>query len=286
MGARGWAGLRGRRRGTLGERLQIAGPDVAEERKMLSDGEDDRHRPRAVQLRLEEIDKDLLQLMDAGDRIDARARGFGGGGLERLEGRLGDHRRRDRVGQDEVFQLIDLVQGQRRAFQRRLERVVEHDQRRHRKVDDDDRDGDMDENSEQAVDAPNRLETMERPTDRASDRAQDDREDEGHEHAQHRVDVQELLHLARVLVVESKDQKERGEEEDLRHQRLDHATLVSEEQRHEERERDDGVDDHAVLAFHGTSSRRASMTRKPPNMAMMPAASLSRWATYTPFDCR
>src|SRR5258708_2594572 len=132
----------------------------------------------------------------------------------------------------------------------------------------------MHEDAEQAVDAANRFETVERAADRSSDRAQDHRQDQGHEHAQHGVEVQQLLHLVRVLVVKSKDHQEGAEEEDLRHQRLDHSALVSEEERNEDRKHDDGVDDHAVLAFEETSSRRASMTRKPPNMPTMPTASL------------
>ena len=119
----------------------------------------------------------------------------------------------------------------------------------------------MYEDAEQAVDAANRLEAMEGAADGAADRPQDHRQDQSYEHAEDGAEVQELLHLVRVLIVESKDHEESAEEKDLRHERLDDTALISEEQSDDKDQHDDDVDDHAVLGFDDASSRRASMTR-------------------------
>src|SRR5438309_4967881 len=143
----------------------------------------------------------------------------------------------------------------------------------------------VNEHTEQAVDAANRFQPVKRAADRAADRAENDGQDQRDEHAEDRVQVEDLLHLVRVRVVESKDDEERAKEEDLRHQRLDDAALVAEDQRDDQNQDDDQVDDHAVLGLAGASSRRASMTRNPTNIATMPTASLRGCARYTPFDC-
>ena len=102
---------------------------------------------------------------------------------------------------------------------------------------------------------------MERAANGAADRAKDHGQDDGHEYADDCAEVQELRHLGRVLIVESKDHQQSAEEKDLRHERLDDAALISEKQRDDQDEHDDDIEDHAVLGFDEASSRRASTTR-------------------------
>ncbi len=209
--------------------MQVVRPDVPDQGQVLADGEDDRNRTRAVQLRLEEARVDLLQLLDAIDALDVRAvRGFGCL-LQCCEVVLGDERRRDRVGENRRLELIDLVQREAGLVDRRHERVVERHQGRDSEVDHHEHHDHVDEDSEQAVDAADRLHAVERSPDRASDRAQDHGRDQGNEDADHGVDMDQLLHLGRVLVVEPEHQQQGAEKEDLGHQRLDHASLVAEE---------------------------------------------------------
>src|SRR5204863_37192 len=60
-------------------RVQVFRSDVPDQGQVLTDAENDRHRTRAVQLRLEETRVDLLQLLDAVDALDVRAAtGLGG----------------------------------------------------------------------------------------------------------------------------------------------------------------------------------------------------------------
>ena len=103
----------------------------------------------------------------------------------------------------------------------------------------------MDEYPEEPVDASNRFDSVEHAADTAADRTHDDGEDDRDEDAQDRADVDVRLHRVRVLVVEPEHQEQSAEEEDLSHQRLDHAPLVAEEQRDHEDEYDDDVDDHS-----------------------------------------
>jgi len=85
---------------------------------------------------------------------------------------------------------------------------------------------------------------MEHAADGAADRAQNHRDDEREEDAENRREVQQLLHLGRVLVVESEHGEERAEEKDLRHQRLNDAALKTGDQRDHHYQDDDDVDDH------------------------------------------
>src|SRR5205807_7356051 len=82
------------------QRLEVVWPNVADERQVVADAEDERRRARAVQLRLDEVAVDLLQLMDASNRIEMRGVALGRGRLERIEVGLGDHGCRDRVGEN------------------------------------------------------------------------------------------------------------------------------------------------------------------------------------------
>src|SRR5450759_5307402 len=224
-GRRAWRGQRAWRR------VQVAGTDAADERQTTPDAQNDRHAPGAVQLRLEEARVDLLQLVDALNVVQLGAGSSAGGSLQRRQVLLGDHGRGDRVGLDPVLELTDLGQGEARAPNGGFEGVVEHDQRRDGEVDHPQHHGDVDEDAEQAVDASDRLEAMKGSADRAADGAHDDGQDDRQEDAEHRGQVGELLHLAGVLVVEAADDQQRAEEEDLRHQRLDHAALVADDQR-------------------------------------------------------
>src|ERR1700730_10119189 len=126
---------------------------------------------------------------------------------------------------------------------------------------------------------------MKRAADGAADRPEDDCQDQSDEHAEHGVQVEDLLHLVRVCVVEPKDDEERAEEEYLRHQRLDHATLVAEDQRDDQDQHDDEADDQAVLCLAEASTRRGSMTSNHTNSATLPTSSLRGCAMYTPDDC-
>ena len=102
----------------------------------------------------------------------------------------------------------------------------------------------MHKHAQQTVYAADRLQAMEHPADRAAYRAQDDGENESKEHAEHRCEMQKLLHLSRVLIVKTKHGQQRAEEKDLRHQRLDHSALETGDQRDHQYKDDDYVDDH------------------------------------------
>ena len=101
----------------------------------------------------------------------------------------------------------------------------------------------MDEDPEQPVDAADRFHAVERSADRAPDRAQDHRRDQRDEHTEHGWDVDQLLHLSRVLVVEPEYQQQGAEKEDLGRQGLDHASLEAEEQRDDDQEAYGDVDE-------------------------------------------
>src|SRR6476661_475909 len=126
---------------------------------------------------------------------------------------------------------------------------------------------------------------MEGAANGPADKAHDDGQDYRNEDSQHGVDVEELLHLARVLVVKAEDQQQSSEEEDLRHQRLDDALLIADEQGEYQDENDDDVDDHCVsppkLATLWASRRRKFTIRGIPYTAAIVEArppKPSRWA--------
>src|ERR1700682_6588765 len=64
----GQAGWRGR-----GEGVQVAGLHPADYGQMLADAEDEGSGPRAVELWLQKVRVNLLQLVDARDRIEVGA---------------------------------------------------------------------------------------------------------------------------------------------------------------------------------------------------------------------
>src|SRR3981081_4918289 len=163
-------------------------------------------------------------------------------GLERLQVGLRHHGGRDRVGENLGFELVDLGQRQAGTLESGLESVAEGHQGRDGEIDDNERDQDVHEDAEQAVDPAYLLEAMEGTADRAADRAQDHGEDEGDENREHRIEMQVLEHCGRVPLVESEYRKQGAEEEDLGHQRLDHATLIPEDQRHNQDQHDHYVD--------------------------------------------
>src|SRR5258708_26411105 len=102
----------------------------------------------------------------------------------------------------------------------------------------------MNDDAEQTVDASDRFQAVKRSADRTADRAHYDSDDQCDEDGKHRVEVEDLLHLGRVLIVEPEHGKQGAEEEDLRQQRLDHAALVADDQRNDQHENDDYIDDH------------------------------------------
>ena len=102
----------------------------------------------------------------------------------------------------------------------------------------------MDEDPEQPVHPSDRLHAVKGAPDGSPDRSQHHRDDQGHEHAQHGREVQQLLHLIRVLLVEPKNHEQCAEEKDLGHQRLDYAALESGDERDHQHQDDEDVDDH------------------------------------------
>ena len=52
--------------------MEVVWPDVADEREVMTDVEDDWNALGAVQLRLDKVRVDLLQLVNPGDRIQVR----------------------------------------------------------------------------------------------------------------------------------------------------------------------------------------------------------------------
>src|SRR4029077_256242 len=153
-------------RGARGQGLQVAWPDVADERQVVAEPKDEGHGPGVVQLRLHEVRVDLLQLMDALHRVEVGRVVLLGGRLQRVEVLLRHHRGGDGVGEDLVLERVDLTEREAGLVQRRLERVVERHEGGDREVDDDQRHHDVDDNAEQAVDAPYRLHAVERAADR------------------------------------------------------------------------------------------------------------------------
>src|SRR2546429_8277969 len=59
-------------------RLEVFGADVPDERQMFAEAEDEWHDPRAMELRLKEVGVDLLELVNAGNRVEVGCGGFHG----------------------------------------------------------------------------------------------------------------------------------------------------------------------------------------------------------------
>src|SRR5256885_10095678 len=139
---------------------------------MTAEAQDEGNDSRTVELRLQEVGIDLLQLVDAADRVEVRCVVFRSGGLERRQVRLGHQGGGDRIREDLVLELVHLRQGEIGAFQRGLERVIEGDESGDGEVDDDHGNKAVDEYPKQAIHAPDRLHTVEHAADGAADRTQ------------------------------------------------------------------------------------------------------------------
>src|SRR5207237_3022033 len=94
------------------------------------------------------------------------------------------------------------------------------------------------------IHAAARLHAVEGAADRPADRSHDHGDDQGDEHGKHRCQVEKLLHLGRVLVVEPEYDQQRAEKEDLGHQGLDYAALVTGDECDHQDQDDEDVDDH------------------------------------------
>src|SRR5216683_450989 len=253
-------------RGTRGRgdrRVQVAWLDVADHRQVLAEAEDDWHRPGAVELWRQEVRVDLLQLMDSLDVVKVGSSALRSGVLQILHVLLGDHGRRDRVGENCRLELVDLIEAQARTPQNWLECVVEGHESRDSKVNHDQCHQAVDEDAKQAVDPADGFKTVKCAADRASGRSQDHGKDEGDENCENGLQVQVLFHSRRVLVVESKDQEDRAKEEDLGHQRLDHALLVADDHGHDQDQDDDDVNDHWCFLMRPWFASRHCGTRSP-----------------------
>ena len=128
--------------------MQVGGTHAADERQTCAESEDERHDPRSVQLRLQEVGVDLLQLMNSRDRVEMRGAVLGRGVLQRFEVRARNHGRGDGIGKDLVLELVDLGEREVGALDRRLEGVVERDERGDAEVNDHEYDEAVDEDAQ------------------------------------------------------------------------------------------------------------------------------------------
>ena len=80
--------------------------------------------------------------------------------------------------------------------------------------------------------------------------------------------MQQLLHLARVLVVESKHGQQGAEEKDLGHKGLDDAALVTGDERDHQHQDDEDVDDHRSGAILEPCPRVPSTYAAPVKVAV------------------